>query len=542
MSNLQNADFRVMHLTNDRLQTLRPVKVLDIYENNTENFHPDGLFSTDIFGRVGDPIRDRRFSFIETNIKVMHPLIFRNLVKMRQFYGEIIKGNAYAIFDRKINDFVKSDPIDGDTGYNFFLSHWNELVFERNDSKQRGARIDFIEKYRKIALTDKILVLPAGLRDLYPNPNGQDEEGEINEFYRKIISIANTLSTTADVNSRVTDSSRLGIQNAFNSIYTFIIGLCRGKGGFILKKWAKRRVSNGTRAVLTAQNVVTNRISDNDYPGWNHTSIGIGLMLKGLLPVAVHKLSTYQIVMDSFPTNDNTAMLINPKTLVREQVRLDNRTADKWTTQTGLESLFENFMEHSIRAKPVTVNDHYIGLVYRGPNKTFKVISDINDLELYPWMERKYVHPISWVELFYLMGYKDWNTYPMTNTRYPVTGAGSIFPSFVFVKTTSVSEIRYEANDEDGSPIKENRALVYPVLENAIFIDSNAVNPSRLAGLGADFDGDTTSGIALYSEDARRENARYLYTKAAVLAPGGGLLNDPYTDPINRVLLNMSGD
>lgn len=541
MSELESADFAIMDLTPQILQALKPVKVLDIYDGGSDNFHEDGLFSVSIFGRVGDPSRDLRFSYIATGIEVIHPLIFRNIIKLKKFYSEIIKGNAYAVFDTKKNDFVLSDAIDGETGYNFFLSYWDRLVFERNESKQRNARIDFIEKYRHVAKTKEILVLPAGLRDLEVDPDGRDVEGEINEFYRRIISIANTLSSNTDVNNRITDSARLGIQNAFNSIYTFVIGLCRGKGGFILRKWARRKIFNGTRAVLTAQVPSVNKLSVVDYPSWNNTVMGIAQLMKALLPVAVHKLMHFDLVLEAFPSGDSNAYLVNKKTLKREMVKINNKTTDRWATQNGVESLFQTFMDHEIRGSEIDIEGYYLGLIYRGPDKTFKLVYDIDDADNYPWMDKKYLHPITWVEMMYLMGYKDWNTYPMVATRYPITGAGSIFPSYVYVKTTVLSEVRWAVDDE-GKIIEDDKAIVYPILDNPTFIDSEAISPSRLEGMGADFDGDMVSGNVLYSEDVKIEIEKYLKSAAAYIRPNDGLLNSPYTDPVERVIYNMTGD
>lgn len=541
MQDYESANFKIMHLTPDRLRNLVPVTALDVYENNSDNFHESGLFSVSIFGRVGDPIRDKRFSYIHTKIKVMHPLIFRNVIKLKQFYGDIIKGTAYAVFDRNINDFVPADALDGDTGYNFFLSHWDDLVFEKNNSKQRNARIDFLEKYRKVALTENILVLPAGLRDIEVDTDGRDKEGEINEFYRRILSISNTISNTTNVNTRVTDSARIGIQNAFNAIYTYIMGLMRGKGGFILRKWAARKVFNATRTVISAMIPTTNILSDEDYPGWNHITIGIAQFLKAALPVGVHKLLNNDLVIDSFPGGDNNAFLINKQTLIRENVKVSTKEADKWTTQAGAEGLFQTFMEHTFRPKVIEIADHYIGLIYRGPNKTFKLLSDINDLEKYPWMDKKYIHPITYVELFYLMGYLEWNKYPIVSSRYPISGAGSCITGWCFVRTTVESEKRFEC-DDDGNPIKENAAFSFPILKNAIFIDSESISPSRLAGLGADFDGDMMGGIVIYSDESIEENKKYLNSASAYLDPGRGLINSPYTEPVERVIYNMTGD
>lgn len=56
------------------------------------------------------------------------------------------------------------------------------------------------------------------------------------------------------------------------------------------------------------------------------------------------------------------------------------------------------------------------------------------------------------------------------------------------------------------------------------------------------FDGDTISCIVLCSEDAKEEVRNHLNSAAAYIAAGKGLINNPYTDPVKRVLFNMTGD
>lgn len=482
---LQNADFDLLYLTPEIVRNLGQVKILDSYDGGTDNFHDEGLFSTTIFGRVGDPRREETFGVIDAKVNVFHPLVFKNLLKIKRLYGEIIKGTEYAVFDEKLKDFVRSDEIDGETGFNFFLQHWHKIVFKKNDSIKRNQYIDLVEKYKDRALTNKILVLPAGLRDLEPNPDGKDVEGEINEFYRKIISITNTLSSQTNLDTYLTDNARLSIQNAFNSIFSYILSLLKGKTGFILKKWARRKVFNSTRSVLTAQVNTVSNLASGDSPGWNNTTIGIAQLLKAILPVGVHKVLNHPFIIEAFPSSDNTCFLLDKKTLKREMVRLDNKTLDKWTTQNGVEGLFDNFMEHSVRSKPIEIGGYYLGLIYVDNKKGFKLIYDIDDLNNYPWMKKEFIRPITYVEFFYLMGYQDWNKYPMSNTRYPISGAGSIFPSYVFCKTTTLSEVRYEL-DEDGELIKENKAISFPILTGATFVDALSVSHSRLSGLGAD--------------------------------------------------------
>lgn len=482
---LESADFELLYLTNKELQILGQVRVLDVYDSGTENFHPEGLFSSEIFGRIGDPSRNTRPAFIDTKIEVFHPLIFKNLLKIKRFYGDIISGRGYALFDEDEKDFVQSDELNGETGFYFFLQHWKKIEFKRNDSLKRTGYIELVEKYKDRALTNKILVMPAGLRDIEKSADGRDQEGEINEYYRRILSVANVLNMQTDIDSSITDHSRLSIQNAFNSIFSFIFSILKGKGGFIQKKWASRKVFNSTRSVLTGYSNAVVNLKDNTFAGWNHTTIGLAQLCKAILPVAVNKLLNHEFVLEAFPTNDNTAFLLDKKTLERVPVQLNNKTIDKWTTQQGVESLIDNFMEHSVRKSPVEIEDYYLGLIYVDDKNGFKYIYDVKDINNYPWMDVKFVRPITWVELFYLMNYKEWNTYPMTNTRYPISGPGSIFPAYAFVKPTVKTDVRYEL-DDDGYIIKENKAIVFPNLNDPVFVDSLTSAPARLAGMGAD--------------------------------------------------------
>ena len=43
------------------LRSLQQVKVPDIFEGSSQNFHAEGLFSTTIFGNVGAEQRDNTF-------------------------------------------------------------------------------------------------------------------------------------------------------------------------------------------------------------------------------------------------------------------------------------------------------------------------------------------------------------------------------------------------------------------------------------------------------------------------------------------------
>ncbi len=528
--------FKLMHLTPERLRVLKPVTVLDIYTNNTESFHPNGLFSIEIFGRVGSDDRDKRFSFIDLKTDIFHPLYYKELVRLKRLYGEIITGTTYAIFDNKEKDFVPANEITGKTGYSFFLENWKKVVFKDTGSQIRRERINFLTKYRDVATTQYILVLPAGLRDLEIGSDGRTQEGEVNAFYRKLIGISNSIITKGLRDQELLNTARCAAQGAFNNIYAYFNRLISGKHGFIMGLWAARNIEHGTRSVITGVSASNAALGNSSNIGTNSTVVGIFQLMKAIKPVVIHALLTGYI-SQVFVENSTLAHLVDKKTFKRSNIQLDSLTIDKWMTSPGLAKQIDYFEDRSLRAKPIIVKDHYLGLVYKD-DKYFKLFGDIDELP--DGFDKANVKPITYIELFYLSYFDKWNNTPGFVTRYPITGTGSIYPSIAYLKTT---ETTYDLEElgEDWQPTGR-RAISYPNLINPTYVDSIGTAQSRIGGLGADFDGDTASFNAVYTKDAVKEINDYLNSPAAYLSSKDGLVNSPTIDPVKRVIKNMTGD
>ncbi len=474
----------IMRLDPARLAAVKPVRSLDYYENVNGDLHEDGLFSISIFGRVGDEQRDKRFSFIELNTTIFHPIIYQRLIKLRGMYRGILAGTQYAKWDPVAGDFVPSDEVHGRTGYAFFLEYWDQIKFIRNRSSVRDQRIRLIEKYRDRALVDKILVLPAGLRDIEVGDDGRPVVADINTHYRKILSIARTIVPTEAGSTETHNLPRHLLQMAFNGVYETIEQMLTGKKGFLQNKWGSRRVFNGTRNVITAMDTSTAYLGGDNSPKYTDTVVGLYQAIKSLLPVAVHQLRTGYLARVFAPGN-GMANLIDPTTLESEQVQLSSETYDRWTTVEGLEKVIASYGEAGIRNKPVDLEGRYLALIYAPPKgKVFRVFHDIRELP--EGLDRKHVRPINLVELIYLSGYKVWNNYVAFVTRYPITGVGSCYPSTMYVKTTMVGERRLELGEDWEVADETVAALEFPTYEPLAYLDSQVIPSSRLAGLGAD--------------------------------------------------------
>jgi hypothetical protein len=526
----------LLELTPQKLAGLKPVKVLDIFEGSTTNFHEDGLFSQSIFGRVGDDRRAYRFSYIDVRITILHPVIYAVLLQLKKLYGEIMSGTAHATWDPVLKDFVRSTPADGQTGYQFFINRLKDLDFGESQSDSRKLSVALIEKYRAKCLTSKVVVLPAGLRDLEIDENNRKVEDEINGVYRRLIGLSNAIAESSVKNNpEILDPVRFQLQRTFNELYEMIESIIKGKKKLLLGKWASRRVFNGTRNVITAMDASVAYLGAPQNPSFNSTIIGLYQFSKASLPITLFKLRT-GFLSEVFPEVSRPALLVNKKTLHGEEVMLHSRYFDQWATNEGLEKVLTAFQEESIRSKPLEINGHYLGLIYKGPDMTFRLLHSVDEVP--EGRSKDDVHPLTFAELLYLAIYEGSNL-PLYFTRYPVTGIGSIYPSRAHLRVTLKSEVRKALGRDWVELGPEKTAHEFPL--GSDYLNSLVPHPAKLEGAGADFDGDTGSANVLYSDEAVAECETFFRSRSAYVGTNGKLISSTGVSTVNLVLHNMTG-
>lgn len=535
---MKKLDLKILDTNTDRFRYIKPVTSMDTFQGMTRDFHEDGLFSTSIFGKVGTQDRNLRMSFINVKIEIFTPKIYFLICGYKQLYKNIMAGTVYAKWDNQLKDFVKSSNIDGNTGFNFFLQHWKEIRFIKNDSYSQNEAVTDIVKYKDVALTSKVMVIPAGLRDVEIADNDEITKHEINDFYVKLLSIANSLPDSGDLNSSLTDRARLSLQLTACELYDYLSKLTgQLKKSFMRRKWGNRRVKYGSRNVITSLPDLPTRVGDPRVIKFNETAIGLYQAISIFAPLLINKILNGYAQKYINP-NEGTINVINPKTLVREEITVKPKIIDKWTTPTGLSKVIDGFEDKNVRNHPIRINGHYLGLVYQ-TDKAFCLINDINDLAGKE-ADVKNVHPLTYGELFYIHGYKWFGDYPGTVTRYPINGYRSIYPCYPNVMTNGYDFALVEL-DENFQPT-EHTAYHYPNIHDENWFDGMAVHQSRLAGIGGDYDGDMCNFNPSFSEEARTAIKKYLNSKSAYLNSAGQLLHDPFTDTLERVLYSLSGD
>lgn len=530
--------------TNQQLKMLGQITSHEIFEGLGGNFHENGLFSVGIFGRIGSSEREGRFGYIKLGLPVIHPVVYRNLIKLKAFYEDIILGKAYAIFDTAVNDFVKSNELEGRTGYTFFFDNWKKVDFQETGSGIRKNRLQLIAKYIDKCTLDNFVVCPAAYREVEIDAYGRVTLDEVNEHYRALLNQTYGIPEYFGPNDdkAIYDRKRVAIQNNVQAIYDHFEKLLSGKGGFIQANWASRKVFNGTRNVISSLDTNASDLDRPNRPGFKDVAIGLLQGSVAVKPKTIFALRN-SIIGDIFNSNNNRVQLLDKETLKRVWIDVPTAVIDKWGTPDGLEKVINDLRVVEQRSRPVEIEGHYVGLVYLDNNENFKVFRDIEELPAH--LNPEFVRPISYAELIYLAGLSMWNTSVGIVTRYPIENYNSSIPCRMYMKTTVIGELRYQLDHNWERDETLPLALEYPKIGkdySAQWHDSLSLPPSTLAALGADFDGDTASFIAAYSKEAIAEANKFFDSRLAYLKAGGGEEFSLNIHTLNLTLRFMTGE
>lgn len=506
----------ILELKGEIISKLMEVKTVDIYEQNSTVFHHEGLFSTSIFGELGSEERMNLFGYMDLGLKILHPRIYKELISLSSIYKGILDGTKYATWDPKAKNFEESDKLDGETGFNFFMKHYDDIEFELTDSTQRLFKVLFIKKYKsKDIVMDKYLVIPAGLREYTVTDSGKVMENEINAIYRKLLNAANTAKQFKnDLTGKENEfiiAARKRLQRVAVEIYDYIENLLDGKSKFIQGKWAKRSVMYGTRNVITATPYTIEDLNDNHGPKTTDAIIGIYQAAKGILPKTIFQART-RFLHDVFDMESTNAMLINPKTLKLESKKITEKTRSKWITDEGLEEIINKLLQDEIKNEAIIVDGHYLLLVYEEKDGTLRIVRNITHVEEF---DPKKARPMTYGELIYLSIFDILAEYPAFLTRYPIVGFGGTVPVIPYLKSTIKTEVRDVILPDTLNKIK---VYEYPII-GTNWYNSLSPNFKHLELLGGDFDGDKVSLNFIWEEDAKKEVKKYLNSKSYYLTP-----------------------
>jgi hypothetical protein len=531
-------NIEILDTNSDIFKTLPRVTSMDIFDGATKNFNKDGLFSIEYFGKFGEERRNRAYAYIDLGVTILHPIIHKALCDLKELYGGLMKGTDYAVWDPNKKDFIKSDPVEGETGYSFFISHLDEIVFEERPSIKRSNNILLVKSSlkNKKAVYSKRVVMPAGLRDFEVDKSGKQSQDEVNDYYRKLIASSNLVNPMAVKTSiKSLDPVRNTMQNTSNELHEYLISMLDGKKKLTYDKWASRKAFDTTRNVITAMIDDIKEIGDPKSVSSKDTVVGMYQYTKAIMPLALYQVKN-GLLSQVFTSSNTPMFMVNKKTLSSDSIPVDPDLYDQWMTDEGLEKTLTKFGEEDLRHMELGTKDHWFMLIYKDDSK-YITLKDIKDLP--EGLDPNLVKPITFAELLYL------SIAPTTKgryclvTRYPITGFGSIYPSNIYLRSTTKS-YTLEEYDLTNQPTGI-KYYNFPITGEP-FVNSMSPSNQHLGLLGADFDGDVCSFTVLLTAEANAEAERVINDRNFYISSDGNMNFSSANDTINVVLDMITGE
>lgn len=520
----QALKFGLFNLNEQQLKILPRIKTADIMVSSTSTPHPEGLYSVEYFGPTGSEDRKERYAYIDLKVPVITPIFYKNMLKAKSLYQDIMSGKVYAIYNNETNDFEPSDPIQGNTGYSFFMKHFLTLQFQETDSVARSTLIKFKEKEADKIILRHLIVMPPGLRELRVDKNGRvSEEDEISVLYGELVKLTNYVGEAYKTTPESYDGVAFRIQEKVLAIYDYIFGVTfDGKKKFALGKWGSRSVAYGTRGILGTLVVDSKRLGGETMVHPSQTVVGMYQFMEGAQPFVIYHLRR-KLFDRIFNPDDMSCLVVNSKTMKSEYLQINQAELNYFTSRDGLEKLIGKFSMDSLRHQPVKVtNGHYLALVWRNEDSVV-IVEHTDDLLS---LGKGEISPMTYGEMFYFAIYENAESLVTQVTRYPVGSLGGTYPSLISLATTIQSKVMYE-KDVSGGIV--GKMLRYPIKGESFF---NAFSPHtmHLGRLGGDHDGDMGS-VNIFMADESIEEIKALRRKRHF-----------YISPIGELTYSLGND
>ena len=217
--------------------------------NNRNEFDKLGIFSQEIFGRLGSAKRKKTFAYINLNNTLIHPEGYKILTSINTDLTKLIMGKEKYLISE--DGKLIMDQEAGSTGVSFFISNFDKINFEEMKTKNPD-NVKFVLQFKDTILIDKFPIMPAGIRDVQITTSGKQliQHSEVNELYIKLINQVNMLENAEFLEDEIKDSLINGIQRTLITGNTWTKNKIKGKYGLIRGGMLKKVVDYCARLVI----------------------------------------------------------------------------------------------------------------------------------------------------------------------------------------------------------------------------------------------------------------------------------------------------
>ena len=434
-----------------------------------------GLFSTEIFGRMGSEDRKINFGYINLKRKFLHPFIYNVLVRMYTKLPQLIAGEIFVKLGKNNSIEIVDDPSKGATGIDFIIDNWSKINWNPIDSNTRFKKQRLLSKLNvKEIFWDKFPVIPAYYRyvNLHSQKSGKISVDEINALYIKILILSNTDAITF-TNSFFTQAS---MQNNLVELHNMFTKKISGKHGVIRQAIMGKSIDYSSIAVISAPKFDSNTFDSQVVP-FGYIGIPLYLACSLFMPFYIKWLEDF-----FYPFEHDTVVQLKGN----KYIEVDDITFKSLSSESIQKMLKAYITDKTkkVRSMQLMINGKPFSKLFEGSPLKLAVnreptLTDLLMLASGDVLRDK--HTLS--------------------TRYPIAGADSIIVNKVRILTTEETiDIRTITN-KDNVEVKSKMSFLdhYPLFPtdkegNVIhgkikWLDSVVPNNSLIGGMGGDYDG-----------------------------------------------------
>ncbi len=353
---------------------LKEVTSTNIYASGGK-LDPKGLFSEEIFGRLGSKERRDTFGYIQLKHKFIHPECYTIITSLDTNLSALINDKR----KYKINNGEIIEDEKGESGVAFFVSIFDKINWEKLDKKHPD-HLKFVIDNKDKILIDKFLVLPAGIRDIQTSTKtGKTmiQYSEITDLYKTLIQQNNTLliQPGSEIGTEIIGPMVQRIQRTLIEIDTWFKDRMKGKQGFIRKNLSKKVIDYSGRFVITTDNTLE----------LGYVGLPFNYILKLYEPFALHyifeKDKTCLGLIQNFLKSDLPPEISDLKRFFTKLTE-DSTIIDEQLKQTLIEVAKEITKDKVVLYKrdPVENRDSYLAASVRVDSEGYTLA--INPLDL----------------------------------------------------------------------------------------------------------------------------------------------------------------
>lgn len=492
---------KVMLITDDMIKKVGLQQVTSAIPFDKDGSpNPSGIFSTYIFGNTQKE-RSNNCGYVDLKDKYFHPFVYEILVKLDGNIDRCAKGEgSWEIKDGRLkkkpvsdDDFFESE----DTGLKWLIENFSKLKFERNKSRIRGERIDFIENSIKdnSIFISKYIIIPVIYRDI-EHSSSRMQMNEINDFYNKLISYSS--ASGDEIIGSVGNITYYRIQSLLVQLRKFGQDLIAMKNGFFHKAILGKNPDYGSRSVISVP--LSNGIlrPEDQSINMQHTGVPIAQCCSLGLPFIMKWIMDF--IAEEFEYKYGSRY-------IAEEIDSNGKIKTKFIDLDNPREYFNTeFIEKHISLYTKTYGSRFdpIELPVKGGGEPYVLQAKhfINYATGEP-INR----PFTWTDLLYIAASEALENKYIYVCRYPITDYLSMFPSKIFIQSTlKTIPVKFRDKIYPNYPVVDLKTS--PAKMNMIFNDTVNMSNLYLDTMGADYDGDTVSIKMVYSDEANAEAAK----------------------------------